>query len=185
VLAIGLFNIQLIFFSFKSIGFLRFEEIDWLTIQIPTIFICVFYSTIICSKFYEIVRMDQKKKKKTIQFKSYKNYLQLFIFLSEFLFFLLVLIMSVFYSDLELGVMRAKLFSNYLFVAISLNLVFQTLVLWLSVLVPMKRIMDAYKGKLPKGQKELKLELFKIKMTRKFKDLVNFQKNFLIFLGAN
>lgn len=154
-----------------------------MTIQMPTIFVCVYYGTIIIINFFEVAHINRSKKyqEKKCSILS-KNTIT---FLSEAVFFGLILVMSIYYSDLELGVNRARAFSDLLYFFIFASLIFQTITLWMTVLRPMKRIMDAYKGILPPGRKAMKAELYRIKMTTKFKKLVTFKITLKIQLTDN
>lgn len=181
------FLVQVTLFSFKQTRFMDFHYFDWYTIMLPTIFICVFYTTVILGNLYVFIRDGEKKFKTKLKLnntalpgpKSGKNlssrsvagtstlsqssrqqteelnkekmakrskFLRFAIFMSEYLFVVLVILICVRYSNYELKMdssTRLKLASVLIF---SANIALHVYCFIFTVVKPLIEFKKVYDG---------------------------------------
>jgi hypothetical protein len=186
------------------------HNLDWYTVMLPTIFISVYYSTVILGNMWVFIRDGEKKfadklklKKKRISKKksvslatstvssimpeqaSMKKlakrgkFLRLAIFMSEFMFIILIVLIIGRYSNYELKMESSFRLKIATFVIFSVNIFLHVYCFVFTVVKPLIDFKRIYEGNVKKSNKELEfqteLELEKYRMERKFKKLVYFR----------
>lgn len=176
------FKFQIALFSFKITQFLRFGDIDWVTVFLPTFFLLIYFSAAILavgghpSQKYSEQRSRSRNNRQL--FKKKKKFYELpygkAIFISEFLTCIMILMMSNRYSDLELKNEISENFLKALVTVMTLNFLLHTYAFYNTVLKPIMLLTKVYKGKEVKieNYKNLKENLTSFKINAKFRRLV-------------